>query len=488
MNTKLYVKRFDTGATVDVSEDFSLPDYQPEMRRVIGVFASPTIDGKYLSGDELEADGGITYTVLYMDGGGQLAQTSQTSSYTGHIPLKTENDLYGVGDIVLSALAENVTCRVTAPRRFSLSSRIKMNVISQKSADCELKLGGEGNCGVRRKCETHRTACLAEVRKSCEAAGTIREQAGSKVIMAQGDVALSDVRINPSDKTEAGVKGDAYITLLIETPDGDFVTARGRAPVDEKIPLPENTAESMKASAFGSVAMTEIEVNEDGEISWRMEYDVDLDMIKTYSADVTTDAYLIDTDDRLTKTDFQMYRPAGAVNGRLTTSASVKLRPEMAYLTAWGNGAVDKCEISDGHMKMSGSARVTVVTVGGGEAIADDVNIPFRYECDCPDSGKCDDSSLIRRTMVSVPEITVRENGDMLDVTAELSIAGVMLASEALEAVTMISPAGDGKKAFGDKKGMIRVYVPDEGETSWDVEKKFRLSESAKPEGRMYVI
>ena len=64
MNTKIYVKRFDTGSTVDLSEDFTLPDYQPEMSRVIAVRATATVDGKYLSGDELEADGGVTYSVL----------------------------------------------------------------------------------------------------------------------------------------------------------------------------------------------------------------------------------------------------------------------------------------------------------------------------------------------------------------------------------------------------------------------------------------
>ena len=488
MNTKLYVKRFDTGTTVDVSEDFTLPDYQPEMRRVIGVRATPTVDGKYLSGDELEADGGVTYTVLYMDGSGQLAQASQTSTYTGHVPLKTEDDLYGVGDIVLSAASENVNCRVTAPRRFTLSSRVRLAVMSQKGADCSLKVGGDQTATVRRKTETHTTASLAEVRKSCEASGQIREQAGVRVIMAQGEAALSDVKMSQSSKNEASVKGDAYVNLLIETPDGSYATARGRAPIDEKIPLPETTAESVMPAAFASVVMTEIDVGEDGTIEWSMEYDIDCDLIRTEMAEVTKDAYLTDYEDKLTVAEYQSYKPAAAVNGRLTTNGSMKLRPDMTYLTAWGSGCADKCEISGGRLKISGSSRVSVVTVGGGEAVTDEVMIPFRYECDCGTAEDRDDSALTKRTLVTVPEISVRENGETLEITAELSIAAVMLGEEQVNAAVTIAPSGESRKNDGEERGMIRVYVPDEDETPWDVEKKFRLSESLKADGRLYVI
>ena len=487
MNTKLYVKRFDTGATADVSEDFTLPDYQPEMRRVIGVRAAPTVDGKYLSGDELEADGGVTYTVLYMDGSGKLAQVSETSSYTGHIPLKTEDDLYGAGDIVLSADAENVSCRVTGPRRFTLSSRVRLSVMSQRSTDCALKVEGGRLDSVRRKTAVHTTACLGEVRKPCEASGQIREQAGVSVISVQGEIALSDVRMSPSSKTEACVKGDAYVTMLLETPDGEYASARGRAPVDEKIQLPENTADLVIPAAFASVVMTEVDCAEDGMLDWHMEYDIDCDTIKASYAEVTDDAYLTESDDRLTMTEYVSYIPAGTVNARLTTAGSVKLRPGMTYLTSWGSGAAEKCEIADGRLKISGSSRVSVVTIGEGETVTDEIVIPFRYDCESVCSTGGDDASLTKRTLVSVPEITVRESGDTLDVTAELAISAVILGCEQIRAASSIAPSAEqGKKC--DNRATIRVYVPDGGESAWDIEKKFRLTEPLKAEGRLYVI
>ena len=116
MNQTIYVKRFDTSAVCDVTEDFVLPDYIPEVRRVIGVRTTVSADGKYLSGDELETDGGVTYNVMYVGGDGAICMTSQTSSYTGRVPLKTEDDRFTPQDIVMTCTAENVNCRVTAPR------------------------------------------------------------------------------------------------------------------------------------------------------------------------------------------------------------------------------------------------------------------------------------------------------------------------------------------------------------------------------------
>ena len=79
MNRQLSVKRFDSVHTTDVSEDFSLPDYIPEVRRVVGVQSSSTVDGKYLNGDELEADGSVMYTVIYLGGDGGLCAVPLSS-------------------------------------------------------------------------------------------------------------------------------------------------------------------------------------------------------------------------------------------------------------------------------------------------------------------------------------------------------------------------------------------------------------------------
>ena len=490
MEASLFTKRFDTSFVTDVTEDFTLPDYRPEMRRVIGVYATPTVDGKYLSGDELEVDGGVTYTVLYVGGEGEICQTSQTSTYTGKISVKTDDDRFTVWDIPLGAVVDGVTCRLTGPRRFTLSSRVKLSLMSQKGVDVSLKAEIPDGSRVRRQNETHKTAAVCEVRKNGEVGGDIRQQEGMRVVTAKGELSIGDVRLGEQNKKETTVKGEAYVTVLLMSREGEFVTAKGRAPIEEVIGLPEipKSAE-LHPVGFGNVVMLEIDSAEDGTISWRMEYDIDLNIMKCIESQVAIDAYLTGTEDKTRAETFLSYVPAGAVNGRLTTSATARLRPDMTYICSWGSGIADKCEISSGRMSVCGNVKITVVTAGGGEVIAEDVHIPLKYECEALGvADPAEDGDLCKRASVNVTDINVRVDGDTMNITAELSIGCIALAAEKVSAVVEISPDADAETVKTNNENVIRVYVPDEGESSWDVEKRFRLDKEANLSGKAYII
>ena len=483
MNQTIYVKRFDTAAVCDVSEDFVLPDYIPEVRRVIGVRASVSADGKYLSGDELETDGGVTYNVMYVGGDGAICMTSQTSSYTGRIPLKAEDDRFTPQDIVLSCTAENVNCRVTAPRKITLSSKVRMKILSQKPADVTMKT--EGDFAVRRKTEERKCAVMAEYRQTGECSGEMREREGMQVICAGGELCLSDVRVNGGAVT---IKGDAYVTAVLLSPEGTYVTAKSRVPVEEEITLPEVPRDcTCHAAAFGEVVLLEMQAADDGVLTWRMEYDTDCTVIKSTEASVVTDAYLVGSADVPETVSYDSVYPACAVNGRLTTQASLKLKPGMTYVCAWGRGTADRLETANGRTVISGNVFVSAVEAGGGEAILDEVSVPFRYECESVTDKTADHVCLAGKTSVRVTDIQARADGDVLNLTAELAISAAVVGMETVKCVSSISPAPDDGTAKKNET-MIRIYVPDDGESAWDVEKRFRLGKAASADGGVYVI
>ena len=55
MDAVLYEKRLDTGTAAEVAEDFTLPDYRPEIRRVAGIRGEAAIDGKYRTSEDFAA-------------------------------------------------------------------------------------------------------------------------------------------------------------------------------------------------------------------------------------------------------------------------------------------------------------------------------------------------------------------------------------------------------------------------------------------------
>lgn len=499
MNSTLFVKRFDPTVTTDVVEDMTLPDYLPEVRRIVAVQTNATVDGKYLSGDELEADGGVTYTVLYTTSDGSLAQFSQTTQYTGHIPIsngdESEISHFSAGDIVLSANLDNVNCRVTAPRKLTLSSKVKLSALSQKPQDASLKIEKTSEVSektVRRRALDVSTAYMTEIRQTGEVSGEIREREGMKLICANGNLCLNDVRCDNknSDKNRIVIKGDAYLNALMQTPDGEYVVSRSRAPIDEEILLPDkqtdvNNTKSAAATAFGKVVMIDIE-GSGGNFVWKMEYDIDCDITHSIIAEITTDAYLPDSEDILDTAEIKVLSAASAVNGRLTTSATIPMRNGSTFVYAWGTGVPDKSEINSGKMTVSGAVKLNVITVGNGEFYLDDVTIPLKYECEASsEAEKLNAEHLLGRMQVDVTEINARADGNTLNLTAELAITLSMLAETTKSIAVRLTPTENVEKT---KKNMIRVYIPDLGESEWDVEKRFRLGHEAVREGNAYVI
>lgn len=492
MDTSLYVKRLDTVATAELAEDFTLPEYQPPIQRVVGVKATPLLEGKYLSGDELEMDGCVTYTVLYVGEDGSLTQTSQTTSYTASVTVKSEDDRFSSRDMVVGYTVEGVTCRVTGPRKFTLSSRVKHNVMSQKPMNVGLKVEkGEGmtaSPSLRRQNETHTTASVCEVSKNCEISGEMREREGMKPVMAQGSVAISDVRIGGQNKKEASVKGECFVNVLLCSPDGEYVLSKGRAPIEETVELPEISSSAL-AAAFGNVAMIEIETGEGGEIRWNVEYDIDCALMRSSECETAADAYLTGTDSTLTYGEFVSYAPACVKNGRLTTSGSGRMRPGAKYICAWGSGTADRCDISGGKMTVHGSVKVNLVTSFEGEMLTDEVTLPLKYECEAAFGARdAADGEITRRIGVTVTDIGVRPDGDVANITVELSLSAVALETNPVNAVVGIAPVSTEHSGEGQKRTVIRVYVPEAGETPWDVEKRFKLGREIFPEGDKYVI
>jgi len=490
MNGNLYVKRFESNASLEVSEDVILPDYLPEVRRVVGVRSSVTTDGKYLSGEELEADGSVICTVIYTSADGSLAQVSESMAYTGHIPLKSEDDRFGSGDIVLSACADNVTCRVTAPRKITLSAKVKLCAMSEKPADGSLHISDAGgDACVRRKVSTVRTGYMNSVRHSGECEGEIREREGMKPIFAAGSISASDVRpVKKGDGCFVSVKGEVSVNMLLLSPEGAYVQSRGRAPFEDEIPCGSLTeGESIDPTAFCEIVMLEVDGGEDGIFRWKAEYDVDCVLLRGRDAEITEDAYLTEKADTLTTGEFRVCVPAAAVNGRLTTSAQTSLRPDTAFVCAWGTASADRAEIAANKVHISGSVKLCVVTVGGGEFFFDEVTVPMKYtgEALCLSDTS---APAVGRMSVDVCDITARADGNMLSLTAELFISAALLTEDVKTAAVMLAPAETAEEKPVSCRSRIRVYVPDNGESAWDVEKKFRLGHDAVREGEVYIV
>ncbi|MDD3261061.1 MAG: DUF3794 domain-containing protein [Oscillospiraceae bacterium] len=98
--------------------DISLPDYCPDIQRILKCQVCPSITSRSVSGDRLEVEGTCAVSVYYLDSGGTAVRCYETESpYLAAITLKqpAENPR-----ISAFTRVEYVNCRPTSPRRLDI--------------------------------------------------------------------------------------------------------------------------------------------------------------------------------------------------------------------------------------------------------------------------------------------------------------------------------------------------------------------------------
>lgn len=120
----------DRRIVTELSSDFSLPDYQPEIKRLLHVGASVSPSDKYIGTGEAEFSGTVDYTFLYAGNDGEIYSTSQTGEYRFSVPMESTVD-FELGDGIVcdvQTLPDPAAGRVVAPRKLSVKCRLRSRV------------------------------------------------------------------------------------------------------------------------------------------------------------------------------------------------------------------------------------------------------------------------------------------------------------------------------------------------------------------------
>ena len=111
----------------EVSAEVSLPDYQPEIKRLVRVSATVSPPAHYVGAANTELSGSVDFCILYTGNDGSLYSTSHTSEYRIAIPVDLPSDAVLGEGLVCDAdiLPEPCNARVLAPRKLSIKCRLR---------------------------------------------------------------------------------------------------------------------------------------------------------------------------------------------------------------------------------------------------------------------------------------------------------------------------------------------------------------------------
>ena len=128
----------DTCSEQAVDIDLTLPDYCPDIERILSCTLDPKVYMCSVSGDRLSIEGGACVRILYLDGDrGCLRTYEATRPFSESLPLKGD-----VADCTVSAQAkpEYINCRALSPRKLSLHGAFSL--CAKVTVPCEISCCG----------------------------------------------------------------------------------------------------------------------------------------------------------------------------------------------------------------------------------------------------------------------------------------------------------------------------------------------------------
>lgn len=463
----------DKNTTQELSGDFTLPDYQPEIKKLLRIGATVLPPSKYIGNSGAEFAGNIDYYVLYMGSDNEIYCAPLTAEYKVDVPFDKAEDLSITNLVGYATISPDmISGRVTSPRKIAIKCRLKARArvfgdmpIEDgfgRGADDSIELLVSDANNVRSLFGESEPINLSD-EIICD-----RDDGEIRVVSADGRALIGEV--NCLDGS-VSCRGEMYLKLLMSRENGTKSYT-----VTRKIPFSHNVAVegvNMGSCATARATVTDMNINvDDGRIA------VDVGMvIDTMANKQDTVRYIKDVYST-THESFCKYKNVGfvgngmCINGNFTLNDSMTLEeagiaPTSTPIDTNGSVIIEEQGFKGGKYSASGKAKFNVLLEKDGEYSVTDIELPFKYECEGMSGGDVNNMGAV--VCGEVLGARARIDGERIGIDAEIGMFGNMWENTKEEMLDLVSFGEELEKTAGD----CIICYPSKSDSLWSVAKRY---------------
>lgn len=481
--TLLPAPLLDRTTTAEVASDFALPDYLPEIKRLLRVTATVLPESRYLGASSGEFSGAVEYLVCYSGGDGGLWSTRLRQDYTTTVPLDADQLAHGL-DPQADTQIDSVVSRVTAPRKLNIRSRLRSRIRAWGDENIAPLIEGDPS-----------PASLERLTKSCQVMRLLRAtsepidlsdeisvgdgEGEVRVISADGVVYVSEVS---AGEDTVNCRGELILHLLTcGESDGVQSAPESRTrkvAFDESVSV-SGTKGEMAARAWGRCGDLAVQV-EEGRIVCDATIWLEVEAAAEDALDVVADLYATDgeTED-CSYRDLELYGLCRCGNGNFTLTGSLPLKetgldPAARIEDITGAPQIESMEYARGRCIMTGTCRFSVIYSLDGDYAATDVTLPLRYETECGEQPPTD-----REVEMCITQARARCEGEgdnrRVSVDAEIAVALRLSSRTKRRAIAraVYRPTNEAQSTASV------VCYPDPDDSLWSLCKRYHVSRAS---------
>ena len=461
----------DKQQIIEVASDFSLPDYQPQIKRLLRVRATVLPADTYIGTPSVELSGRIEYGILYTGEDGALYCTAQSGEYRYSFPFEMPPELDLNEGVIcdVDSTCDSVIARVAAPRKISVKCRLHSRVRLLGGGVYDQTLPAResaAECLFGRALSGRRFVGIGEAMQLGDEVLCDKQDGEVRVISAEGEVFVSEATAGSG---VVNCRGEVCLKLILcrEGDDALPTVQLRRIPFVQAVAT-DGVEVNCDACADGTCSDIRVTV-EEGRILCEMAVILRTRAQRNEEIQYIRDVYSTCAECEASYREEAFSRALRSVNGNFSLNHTLPLseagiRPDARVVDVCATPTVTAMECEHGKYRLLGRCRCQLILSDGEEMSAQEIELPFRYECE----GSGEDVSDYDAS-VSVISCRARVDGERVSVDAELA---VMLATRGKQECRMLAAASFGE-SVKNTAGTYTICYPTREDTLWSVAKRY---------------
>ena len=467
----MYETIFEGSAEQPVDVEFTLPDYCPDIGRVLKCRTTPIVTRRESGGDGVTVSGTVRLEVLYVDG-----RSGQVRCCTHDMPFSTQLSAAGLPEdakITADTRVDYINCRAVSQRRIDIHGAftVKATAVCCRPARVTSSAEGAGVLTRKQICDISTAVGHAQSSFAISEAFDLPESkpAVAAVVRSCADVSVTDCK---PIANKLIVKGSADLTVVYCSNEGILEHMTYSIPFSQFFDLNGADDESScDARLWVSCVEMALHTDSDGEYS-RLSADIrcfaDIRAYRDDTVSVISDAYSTLCELKLERKLMTFDRYMGESTRKLRTDGRLEFSGGITeVLDAWCENI--SCTSAGGNVRGNALLCAIIRNEDGGCEYAETT---CGYECAGDESG----DNIFSQSQVSVCGCDYSLNGrSTLELHGELRVRTAAFRRQQIPCVAGLEP--DESRTRSDENAPALVmYFAAAGEELWDIAREHNVS------------
>lgn len=458
--------------------DITLPEYLPDIVRILRCTATPGVQSHSVTGDRITAECDAKVRILYICGEGKLHCFEQNMQFSKQLELKSAN----ATQIFVEAKTDYINYRVSGQRKLEVHGAISVFAKATVKKSCNLVCNANGGAVTCRR-EEMNVCDLQSVVEKCFniaetlEAGSLTEQIGS-IISTRATATVDELKII-SDKLF--LKAQIILRTVWKCQDNHSLeTLDSVININQIIEAPE-VAENQEIDARLCVSSLDVRPRYDSagnknylDVSASLSFSAYGYCVRGISS--IRDAYSTKYETEVNRATVYMPRLEEKIDDTFLCRGVCDLSTTgMSEILSFDcDGVSSVFSVNEDGISINGEITADIIyrDRNGDISFAQRL-IPYEYKRNV----QCDCAMTCKPHAVATASSYILSDNDRLDVRVELCIGGFVFSEKEKSIITDISLDTACPKTT--KSAALTVYFAEDGEQLWDIARKYNTTVEA---------